>query len=649
LGYQGNLKDLWNKLVVEREGSTQSHDKRKKEVGNITLRNLDPEADTVVGAFLALLQEKFGSIVNGWRQGFKKDMHAHVNGNELSEVCQTMGYEHDAKKLFACLSPVPNCKALCVWDLDPTLARKRFQGRLDEVVAKGNKSLGSTMATQQGDAAISPHGNATMSPMSANRKVTRSLEMRSVTDSIPVTEMLNNHLKRKYGSTLAAWRQVMDPHWNGRLSFGKFNVLMNDTINFSCNLKVLWQELTGYGERSYVTYRDLDPATQARIDSSREALVKLRGSILHAWHFGISPEGRDRVDEGAFVANCDKMGVVIQHPSDPLALLHLGKPFKRASRIFRMLMTKSGQRSITTQDMEIFLMGVPDESRAMVWCGVSQSELDTILAFTETDSGATPSVMDDIRMIARKWCNQDRMIRVLADFRRYLTLVYGSLWSAWNTVLDPDQSGELYREDMDSVCSTLGIDKSGSERLLDMMDRTDDEIPIVTLREMCRETAISLENFRSQCKKRKGSTREAWTEATTQLFGGNEFCDKDQFVALCKEVGYPFGFALGKGPGFAPPARFFDIILPAVGAVVLSYEDLCPPAPPEPPAPVAVEESEPPPQEDEPPACDGGATATAPEQQTEEHQAEQQLEKEAASEPVAVPEPEMPPSLDVAE
>jgi hypothetical protein len=185
--------------------------------------------------------------------------------------------------------------------------------------------------------------------------------------------------------------------------------------------------------------------------------------------------------------------------------------------------------------------------------------------------------MDLMEMIVAKWCNQEVILRKIEDFRRYLKLIYGSVYSAWNTVLDPDQAGEMFRVDMDAACAALGI--KDVHRIMRMMQGGDEDRTI-TLLELCKQTSISVDNFMKQCKKyNEEGTWEAWSLAIPELFDGNDACTKEQFNNFCKKIGYPFGRSYGKGPGFAKPPQLFDLLLPAVGSTYLRYEDIFPPKP----------------------------------------------------------------------
>jgi Ca2+-binding EF-hand superfamily protein len=250
LGYVGDMRKLWKR-----------YDKDQK--GCILLKDLDPEADQILSSFLELLAKKYGDLDTAWIDGFHKSTHDSVDEGLLAQACKKMGWDGDAHKLFKCFQPAPGRQLITIWDLDPSVARSKQQGKATNL---------SNMAPP--------------SPLKMQRfgtlKQEASVAMPGDTSD---HDKMRTLLKKKYGSTAAAWRE-MDSKVIGSVSFGIF-VKVLDEGAFYGNVKTLWHELTGYrpGEAGGkgVTYDDIDHSSARLLNDFREQLVQKYGCLLKAW------------------------------------------------------------------------------------------------------------------------------------------------------------------------------------------------------------------------------------------------------------------------------------------------------------------------------------------------------------------------------
>jgi hypothetical protein len=116
LGYVGDFRKLWKR-----------YDKDQK--GCILLKDLDPEADEILSSFLELLAKKYGDLDTAWTDGFHKSTHDSIDEGLLAQSCKKMGWTGDTHKLFKCFQPAPGKVLITIWDLDPSVARSKQQGK----------------------------------------------------------------------------------------------------------------------------------------------------------------------------------------------------------------------------------------------------------------------------------------------------------------------------------------------------------------------------------------------------------------------------------------------------------------------------------------------------------------------------------------
>ena len=303
LGYAGDFKSLF-----------KDYDKQQK--GFICLGDIDPEADLLVSDFLSLLGEHFGTLNLAWKDGFHQDMHGSVTKKEVIEVCSSLGYNHDAEKLFKHLSPQKN---LSIWDLDPACSQKLQSGH-----------------------------NAVFSGATCDKKT--FMEEGSLTSRSQTTfysfinpsqlQQLQTALKRHFGSTVVAWRRAFDPANHGTCGFGIFMQALQECA-FNGKAKVLWEELSG--ERPHVTFHDVDDQAASLLESIREQFVEKFGSIIEAWS-KLEESAGGLLDEESFIKSINSLGIAV----------------KRPKKLFKLLLSwPPAQKTLVIEDFLALLIGAP--------------------------------------------------------------------------------------------------------------------------------------------------------------------------------------------------------------------------------------------------------------------------------------------------
>eukprot|EP00927_Polykrikos_kofoidii_P059504 TRINITY_DN54653_c0_g1_i1.p1 TRINITY_DN54653_c0_g1~~TRINITY_DN54653_c0_g1_i1.p1 ORF type:complete len:1318 (-),score=202.09 TRINITY_DN54653_c0_g1_i1:132-3737(-) len=577
LGYDGDLKSLWSQFDVTKKGF-------------ISLKDLDPKADEVVSSFLMMLGAKYGTLDAAWKHGFLKGQSESIHVNELVDACKALEYPHDPMNLFQCLQPVPGRQTLTIWDLDPSCSRKLQRGdpmllskpksgAADESVHprnKGGSKLAGTdshqenIASEDGNAQVAePHivqsgGDNLVSPedekptsgeekQARGSKSTPLLASRSQVLPEPVQsslclggvtmiQNLRQVLKKKYGSTLAGWRASFDPHMTGKVGFGKFMIVVENCA-FHGNVKSLWQELSA-GE-AMATFKDVDPEAQQIVDSTREQLVNQFGSLLAAWQKGLDLDGMGRLTESDFQSSTEKLGWTP----------------KASKKVFNLLLSRRGARSILISDLEALLTGLPGPERPSVWAGPRS---DPTRAKPQEGTERLPSVPLDVTsprefmdMARTRQQSEDFVICTIDAFKKMLVTKYGSLFAGWRHGLDVDQNGVVTQRDFAQRCQLLGI--KAVQRLWNDLDvKRKGQISMLELDE---ETGQAFASFEKLLIEKYGDCKTGWKkcfdpEKTVQ-------CDKVRFVKQCQVLGYG-----------GDAERLFKLLRPEAGRPQLTYEDL---------------------------------------------------------------------------
>lgn len=555
LGYSGDLRALWN-----------HYDTKKK--GWIALKDLDPEAEEMVGTFLMMLAGRYGTIDNVWRRGFNKDAHDSLSEEELTEACTSLGYKHSAKALFACLIPMPGRQHITIWDLDPLCAKKMQRG--DTAYIGGPPKSPTAHTTSRVTTShperkpIEAEGKASMTPTktssAASPSSTMNGTMRSssgfITDTVTDIEHLRQDCKNKFGSMLAAWRVAFDPLRTNGVAFSKF-VSVLEEMAFQGNVKKLWMDVTE-GKRHMATLKDIDPEAQRLVDTTREALVGKFGCLAVAWHNGLSPDGLPRLDEADFVSSCNSE--------------LMGSPFKKPARIFRALLTRPGQRSLSLEDLEGLLVGVPSHERALLYAGPLQENetMSSASAFSSTRGLGehalfTMSAREIMDRTKADYCSHDKAITTLEDFKKKLIEKYGSIFAGWRQSMDADHNGLITKKDFATSCRTIGV-KVGQTLWAELDANKTGQ---VRLKDLDKETGEAFAKFEGLLVKKYGNTKTGWLKCIDAQ--RQKLIEVERFKAACEALGY-----CSTNKEEPDAGRLFRLLRPEAARSYLVYEDLWP-------------------------------------------------------------------------
>ncbi|CAJ1426521.1 unnamed protein product [Effrenium voratum] len=325
LGYAGDFKSLF-----------KEYDKQQK--GFICLADLDPEADLLVADFLALLGEHFETLDLAWRDGFHQDPHGSITRKDLLEACTTLRYDHDPEKLFKCLQPSPGKVLLTIWDLDPACSRRRRRG-MEVIIPSAPRPLSPTARENEKKTFFLEDG----SPTARSKNDKKFYTFIGPSPAQNLRQALRNH----FGSTVAAWRLAFDPHFHGTCGFGMFMKVLEE-CSFGGKAQPLWQELSG--EENFITLKNIDEPAASLMDSFREQLLGKFETIMDAW-YKLEEVTSGLVDEEGFL----------------MALHSLRIASKNPAKLFKLLLSRTSQRSVAAEDLQALLVGVPPEKRRELW------------------------------------------------------------------------------------------------------------------------------------------------------------------------------------------------------------------------------------------------------------------------------------------
>merc|ERR1712048_1204209 len=225
---------------------------------------------------------------------------------------------------------------ITLWDIDPMCNRMRSQGRHASTPQNvrrhpGQKHhFGDDEDLKQASASTGPGTAVSSTRCSTTLPSSRTIVLPTMVEGVSALQLCKQAMKKKYGSTVAAWRASCDPEMTGSVSFGKLCLTLEDMM-FQGNVKGLWKELTG-NSAAFATFQDVDPAAQLVLNDARDQLVARYGCLTKAWKEGLDTSRLARLDEAVFTKTWEELGL----PKNP-----------GPKKVFKLLLARHGQRSIT--------------------------------------------------------------------------------------------------------------------------------------------------------------------------------------------------------------------------------------------------------------------------------------------------------------
>eukprot|EP00927_Polykrikos_kofoidii_P065082 TRINITY_DN60881_c0_g1_i1.p1 TRINITY_DN60881_c0_g1~~TRINITY_DN60881_c0_g1_i1.p1 ORF type:complete len:1267 (+),score=247.96 TRINITY_DN60881_c0_g1_i1:71-3871(+) len=570
LGYAGDLKALWAKYDVGRKGY-------------VVLKDFDEKAHNLVKSFHEKLLSEFGSLDDAWRKGFGKDPHECIDEAQLVEACQSIGYEHDAQKLFRCLQSMPGKQQLTIWDIDPESNRKRERGE-QRLIANPKSPLSNPERRRNRFGEEKDDANAGAV---------------NIMDTVSLRDLLQSTMRTKCGSTAVAWRMEFDPNMQGSVTFSCFCAAA-DRIAFKGRLRPLWEQLVASGGKSspwenndpissshaqnntageslrittsneednagtsrndkqekttpgvrpqfqgqlaYVSFSEVDPHAQLLLTRVREQLVERYGSLYEAWGKCLDKSGTGRVSQEAFCEAGQEWGI----------------PLERLEKVFRLLRRPlDGQPSrLMRDDLRSLLIGVPHSDQVAVWGEEAMQPPEL-------------SPLANSAKMVKEHHSQDVCVTSLKGFKKMLVRKFGGLYAAWILILDVTRKGVLTRKEFAAACQRMGVkavrqlwhEMTVGPEIARTIVLKDPEKEQITLKDFDGPLGEGIASLEALLVEQHGSSRAGWSCCFEP--NGMPLCSEKWFVKGCAMLGYP-----------GDASALFHLLRPEPYREALVYEDI---------------------------------------------------------------------------
>mmetsp|Transcript_10590 Transcript_10590/g.19567 ORF Transcript_10590/g.19567 Transcript_10590/m.19567 type:complete len:1194 (+) Transcript_10590:224-3805(+) len=495
LGYAGDLKKLWS-----------YYDCGKK--GCITFRDLDKEADDLISSFTALLAERFGHLDHAWKKGFNKDPHDSITEVELVEVCKRLEYPHDAHKLFKALQPMRGRLLLTIWDIDPMCTRKRMRGETAVLCQPKTPSF---------------HAGKTGLDLNPSKSSPSTLQL-ALQSPLPA---IQKAMRTKHGTTVAAWRAVLDPDLSGTALFPDFCRMLQD-CSHQGNSKIVWKQIAGDSEK--ITLKDIDPAAHKQLDAARLKFLETGGSLTKVWR-RLDPSKAGRLTEPDFVQACGALGEGL---------------IKNPKKLWRLLLCSGRSKVVTFEDLKVLLITVPSDERDEMWGEGGPGQA----ALTEREN---------VGNLNHEHHKGDFKINTLDSFKNTLKVKYGSLFSGWRNLLDMDKNGIVTQLEFTKACQTLGLKVAKPLWASFESSHTGQ----ITFKDLDPETAAAFAHMESLLQEQYGTVLDGWRKCFELPEPRSMRVQQAKFLERLSILGFT-----GNGAGL------FKGTCPFPGCSYRTYEDL---------------------------------------------------------------------------
>jgi Ca2+-binding EF-hand superfamily protein len=633
IGFSGNLKKVWKELDTDRDGF-------------ITLQDIDPEAHKAISKFMGLLFDKYGSTLQGWREGLDVRGTHRLEEKEFMERCTAIGYDGDSRALFRLLRIDPHNKCITLKEIDPQAAlalksgdpcaehmseggrssptrspeprcfsRQGNRSSTNESSLMGTRSYSQSLNDTSTTLTVRDFGQTLMSvdstpPGSPASNATRknqvrqipgelncldsTLDQRPVSSPSMVTSMsegsflsstqrrqhfgaitptrastwtrelsnfqrdeiaernrkqdeadkgiktvagLRSMLLSRYGTMYAAWRQALDIHEKGQLSFGELCEALRH-IGYTGSLKAIFNELDP-NKTGFISLKDLDPKQHATIVEYKELVKQKYGNLLSGWVQGIDKNSKGCTDEAVFTEHCKAIGF----PGDAKTLFTCLQSDKKSKylylrdwdiRAFRAL-SRGDHMMITEEHKE---PKKPSAEKTFDERQESSFHQRWARHQAKEKIAGMQATMKDAR-------EADVAAGDLKSFKQVLVRKYGTLASAWRCGVNPEGLHQVPFQEFASVLRIQGF--CGSVRKIwlelepigmtyDRSGKLQEQTGFVTLENFDLDIHKLLEAFRAQLKQKFGDIITGWLEGLDPYGVGR--LEEAEFLKRFKQLGF---------------------------------------------------------------------------------------------------------------
>jgi len=367
MGYHGNLKLLWNELDANNNGF-------------VSVGEIDPKVAKTVGTFKLELMYHYGDMLSAWQKGLDVNGTGRIEEREVKECCDRLGLSLNSKELFDMLRGSPCGLGLTLAEFDPDAHRRFMTSDFTGILSKANTDFidqveGIGEAIPWPADVLAHRSKVEGSQMVSKKALWRQEVMRRELSEIEAdrdeitkfrqgldsVDGFKKALVKRFGSIFGAWRNALDVHDTGRISFHEFCQVMT-RLSLGGDVQGLWHQLD-VQDNGFIELVDLDPETDLLLSEFREKCNEHYGNMLLAWVKGMDRNGNGSVDEKQFVRVCKDVGFVGLdvtdggRPADGSAGGdEAGTASERptpAQRLFRLLKPEAGRTWMTLKDFDV--------------------------------------------------------------------------------------------------------------------------------------------------------------------------------------------------------------------------------------------------------------------------------------------------------
>lgn len=301
VGFLGDMKECWCALGAERDGV-------------LRLRHLDPRSDELMQGFRNTLSEKYGNMLNAWQTAFDPQNRSLIDEAAFVKQCTEDGIEGDLVQLFHDLLDDPlkinKYKKMSLRDFD--LAAYQALARMDtDMIVEAQKTEKANPMEmsfdERQDNMFSVKWTRAQSKVMRKEMAERVQQENEADVGCETLQTLKSMLIKKYKNLAIAWKVALDPMGQGHLSKEDWYNAVRNRVGFHGDLRQLWSEAAKPGA-GHISLYDLDPQAVQVLWDFRAFLLEAYGDIMTAWHQGLDPRKRGKIEEDDFAKRLKDMG-----------------------------------------------------------------------------------------------------------------------------------------------------------------------------------------------------------------------------------------------------------------------------------------------------------------------------------------------------
>eukprot|EP00391_Amoebophrya_sp_Ameob2_P011326 CAMPEP_0178982828 /NCGR_PEP_ID=MMETSP0795-20121207/714_1 /TAXON_ID=88552 /ORGANISM="Amoebophrya sp., Strain Ameob2" /LENGTH=1810 /DNA_ID=CAMNT_0020673519 /DNA_START=87 /DNA_END=5520 /DNA_ORIENTATION=+ len=435
LGYTGNISLLFKTL--DEDGSA-----------NISLGELDPDAQERIDQFNNLCKAKYGNLVNAWKKGLDEDRSGRLELEEFKRKCVELGYKGDPKQLFYTFLLEQGRQYLTMGDLDPYLMKNYLSGHHELILAPKITSAEKAKMSfvERQNSSFSNRISQFMGLEKREALVREEREKKAQMIAAKSEDGFKQQIVRRHGSMARAWRHGLDSDGNGRLSFNEFMQAAR-TLGYAGNMKTLWVVLGGE-EAGFLGMQHLDKPLKDDLMELKKCLLTKYGTIVDAWSAMLDLQPgqtkNDEIDQGEWAEVCKIIGFAPKS-QDP-------KQF-----FAKQLIADNHRKTLLLGDLKILMIELDKKTYETEWYGSHEraKNWNKLHAFGSSRSHtAAMDIQKEKDDYAKKM--QAVIGKSVDGFKKMVLHRYGSLLRAWRQGLDTDGNGRLSYNEFIMSARTLG-------------------------------------------------------------------------------------------------------------------------------------------------------------------------------------------------